>query len=87
MRQRLLALPLVFASFFSKTSVSVKHLFTTLTHKTAGISGGNVRLRIQRIKANVRYFGRFGASSRSDIFDQGQVQQLCLLQKTQKHKQ
>lgn len=56
-------------------------------NKTVRISSGNVRLRIQQIKANVRYFGRFGASSCSDIFDEGQVQQLCLLQKTQKHKQ
>lgn len=42
-----------------------------------------IRLYIQRVKANVWYFGRLGASSCSDIFDEGQVQQLCLLRKTQ----
>lgn len=45
------------------------------------------RLYIQQVKANVWYFGRLGASSCSDIFDEDQVQQLCLLQKTQKNKQ
>lgn len=45
------------------------------------------RLYMQEVKANVWYFRRLGASSCSDIFDEDQVQQLCLLQKTQKNKQ